>query len=218
MKIPHVFKKSNEESNEHPRCHWVGKTPLYIAYHDQEWGVPLYEERALFEMLVLESLQAGLSWLTVLKKREHYRACFEGFHAEKIVTYDESKVRELLLDPGLIRSELKMRAIVENAAAFLALQEKVGSVSNYLWQFVQGKPIINAWQYSQAVPTQTAISDQLSKDLKGHGFKFIGSTTCYAFMQAVGMVNDHLVGCYRHPTLMEEKPLEVGCLTSTPHC
>ncbi len=180
-----------------PRCPWPTKEPD-IAYHDTEWGVPLHDDRALFELLILEGAQAGLSWSTVLKKRENYRAAFDQFDAKKIARYDARKVAQLLADPGIIRNRLKIAATIQNAKAFLAVREDFGSFDRYLWQFVGGKPIQNARREMKDVPARTPESDAMSKDLLKRGFKFVGSTICYAFMQASGMVNDHLVSCSRH--------------------
>jgi DNA-3-methyladenine glycosylase I len=170
---------------------------LYAVYHDQEWGVPVHDDRHLFEMLILEGAQAGLSWITILKKRENYRKAFDNFDARKIARYDARKVKKLLADPGIVRNKLKVNATVRNAKAFLAVQKEFGSFDKYIWQFVGGKPIVNSWKKGQ-VPARTAESDAMSKDLLKRGFKFAGSTICYAFMQAVGMVNDHAVDCFRH--------------------
>ncbi len=180
------------------RCAWVGDDPLYVAYHDREWGVPLSDDRQLFEMLILEGAQAGLSWITVLKKRENYRRAFDGFDARKIARYDARKKRALLSDAGIIRNRLKVDAAIGNARAFLDVVDEHGSFSDYLWDFVDGRPIVNRWRKPSQVPVSTPASDALSKDLKGRGFKFVGTTICYAFMQAVGMVNDHTLDCFRH--------------------
>lgn len=178
------------------RCAWVKLDEhIYVAYHDEEWGVPVYEDRHLFEMLCLEGAQAGLSWLTILKKRQGYRDAFDQFDAEKIIHYDEMKLAELKENPAIIRNRLKIKSVVTNANAFLAMQQKYGSFSNYIWSFVEGKPIINHWQSITEVPITTEISDRMSKQLKKDGFKFVGSTICYSFMQAVGMVNDHTMDC-----------------------
>ncbi len=178
------------------RCAWLKlDDPIYVAYHDEEWGVPVYEDRHLFEMICLEGAQAGLSWLTILKKREGYRQAFNQFDAEKIIHYDAEKLAELKENPAIIRNRLKIQSVVTNANAFLAMQQKHGSFSNYIWSFVDGKPIINQWQTIAEVPITTEISDRMSKQLKKDGFKFVGSTICYSFMQAVGMVNDHTVDC-----------------------
>lgn len=180
------------------RCAWVTEDPLYIDYHDTEWGVPIFEDRLLFEFLILEGAQAGLSWLTVLKKRENYRHCFDQFDAEKIARYKVKKIEKLLSNPGIIRNRLKIEATIQNAKSFLLVQKEHGSFSEYLWEFVDKNPIQNRWQHIKQVPAKTPLSDTLSKDLKKRGFKFVGSTICYAFMQAVGLVNDHTVDCFRH--------------------
>ncbi|GAA5417353.1 DNA-3-methyladenine glycosylase 1 [Paraliobacillus ryukyuensis] len=177
------------------RCDWVNDDPLYIEYHDKEWGVPEYNEKKLFELLILEGAQAGLSWYTVLKKRAHYRKVFDQFDPYKIANYTEDKVQALLQDPGIIRNKLKVRSAITNAQAFLAIKKEYGSFSEYIWSFVDGKPIINQRDSIAQVPATTAISDHMSKALKKRGFKFVGSTICYAFMQASGMVNDHILSC-----------------------
>jgi DNA-3-methyladenine glycosylase I len=182
------------------RCPWP-TTDLYIAYHDTEWGVPLHDDRALFEFLVLEGAQAGLSWLTILKKRENYRAAFDGFDAGKVARYNARKIAALLADPGIVRNRLKVEAAVANARAFLKVQEEFGSFDTYIWRFVNGRPRQNRWRSMKEVPARTAESDAMSKDLRQRGFKFVGSTICYAHMQATGMVNDHLVTCTRHAEL-----------------
>ena len=179
------------------RCEWAS-TPALIAYHDLEWGVPIHSDRSLFEFLILEGAQAGLNWETVLRKRESYRAAFDHFDATTIAGYKQNKVRRLLANQGIIRNRLKIEATIQNAKSVLALQKEVGSSDQYIWRFVGGRPKQNNWQSLEDVPTQTLESDALSKDLRRYGFKFVGPTICYAFMQAVGMVNDHLVGCFRH--------------------
>jgi DNA-3-methyladenine glycosylase I len=179
------------------RCSWA-TTPLYHAYHDKEWGVPQHEERILFEFLVLEGAQAGLSWLTILNKREHYRRAFGGFDAERVARYGPRQVAALLADPGIVRNRLKIDAAIRNARATLVVRREFGSLNRHLWGFVGGRPIQNAWGSSQQVPARTPESDAMSRDLKKRGFSFVGSTICYAFMQATGMVNDHLVTCPRH--------------------
>lgn len=181
------------------RCKWVNKEPLYITYHDTEWGVPVYDDRLLFEMICLEGAQAGLSWWTILQKRENYRQAFDQFEAEKIVQYTEEKIQSLLSDKGIVRNNLKIRSVVTNAETFLNIQKRHGSFSNYIWSFVEGKPIINQWKTMSEVPVSTELSDKMSKQLKKDGFKFIGTTICYSFMQAVGMVNDHTLECFCHP-------------------
>jgi len=180
------------------RCAWVNGDPLYVAYHDHEWGCPIYDDRLLFEFLILEGAQAGLSWITILKRRESYRVAFDNFDPKKMARYTAAKIEKLMNDPGIIRNRLKIQASIINAKAYLKIKEEQGSFSEYLWQFVQGKPIKNKWQHLGQVPAKTAISDQMSKALKKQGFKFVGSTICYAFMQAVGMVNDHVTTCFRH--------------------
>ncbi len=180
------------------RCAWVKDDPIYIDYHDHEWGLPIYDERLLFEFLNLEGMQAGLSWLTILKKRDNYRQCFDNFDAKKIAKYDQKKIEKLLVNSGIIRNKLKIHAIIANANAFIEIKKKSESFSNYIWSFVDGKPLQNHWTNLRQVPATSLISDRLSKDLKKRGFKFVGSTICYAFMQAVGMVNDHTVDCFRY--------------------
>lgn len=182
------------------RCHWA-TSELNIPYHDEEWGVPLHDDRALFELLILEGAQAGLSWDTVLKKRARYREVFDGFDVEKVARYDKKKVRELLKDAGIIRNKLKIAATISNAQAFLKVQKEFGSFDKYIWQFVGGKPKQNAWKTHNRLPAKTTESDAMSKDLQKRGFRFVGSTICYAFMQATGMVNDHLVSCFRFAKL-----------------
>lgn len=181
-----------------PRCGWVGEDPLYIAYHDKEWGTPLHDDRKLFEFLVLEAAQAGLSWITVLKRRQNYREAFDGFDPEKIAGYDPDKISSLLSDRGIIRNRRKVEATVQNARAFLAIQKEFGSFDAYIWRFVGGKPVKNAWKHPEEIPPKTNESTIISKDLKKRGFGFVGPTICYAFMQAVGMVNDHTVDCFRY--------------------
>ncbi|MFC4320569.1 DNA-3-methyladenine glycosylase I [Litchfieldia salsa] len=182
------------------RCSWVNEDPLYIDYHDHEWGVPVYDDRLLFEYLILEGAQAGLSWYTILKKRENYRKAFDHFDAERIINYNEQKIEELLENQGIIRNKLKVRSVITNAKAYIQIKEEFGSFSSYIWSFVDGKPIINHFSEPEDVPVTTEISDRLSKDLKKRGFKFVGSTICYAFMQAVGMVNDHINTCICYKT------------------
>lgn len=183
------------------RCQWCTSDPIYIKYHDTEWGVPLFNERKLFEMLILEGAQAGLSWITVLRKRPHYREVFERFDPAKIARFDRRRINSLLKDPGIIRNRLKVEGTVRNARAWLALRESEGSVRDFLWQFVDGQPMHNTWRRMQQVPAQTAQSEAMSKALKKCGFTFVGPTICYAFMQAVGMVNDHTTDCFRHAEL-----------------
>jgi DNA-3-methyladenine glycosylase I len=180
------------------RCAWAGTDPLSVAYHDEEWGVPLHDERRLFEMLILEGAQAGLSWITILRKREAYRRAFDGFDPEKVARYREPRIERLLQDPGIVRNRLKVEGAVRNARAFLDVQREFGSFDRYIWQFVGGRPRRNAWRSMQEIPASTPESDAMSRDLKRRGFTFVGSTICYAFMQATGLVNDHLVDCYRY--------------------
>lgn len=181
------------------RCSWCEDTfEEYVRYHDEEWGVPVYDDQTQFEFLILEGAQAGLSWSTILKKREGYHKAFDGFDVEKVARYDENKIQALLKNPEIVRNKLKVRSAVSNAQKFIEVQEEFGSFSTYIWSFVEGKPINNHWENLSQVPATTDISDQLSKDLKKRGFKFTGSTIIYAHMQAVGMVNDHVINCFRH--------------------
>jgi DNA-3-methyladenine glycosylase I len=180
------------------RCQWVSDDPLYIQYHDDEWGVPVFDQQKLFEFLVLECMQAGLSWITILKKRDNYRRCFDRFDARKIVQYGPVKIQALLVNTGIIRNRLKVNAIVTNAQAYLRFEETGDSFSDFLWGFVDGSPIANHWRCHTDIPASTPLSAQLSKALKQRGFKFVGATICYAFMQAVGMVNDHTTDCFRY--------------------
>jgi DNA-3-methyladenine glycosylase I len=183
------------------RCPWCGSDALYLAYHDEEWGVPVHDDRRLFEMLVLEGAQAGLSWLTILRKRENYRRAFDGFDPEIAARYSQEDIKRLLGDAGIVRNRLKVESAVRNARCTLAIIEETGSLDTFLWQFVDHVPQQNGWTRLDEVPVRTAQSDRMSKELKKRGFNFVGSTICYAFMQAVGMANDHLVGCYRHAEL-----------------
>lgn len=180
------------------RCSWAASTPLFFGYHDREWGVPLHDDRGLFEMLILEGAQAGLSWLTILKKRENYRRAFDGFDPEAVSRFTAARTRALLANDGIVRNRLKIEATVKNACGFLAVQKEFGSFDSYLWGFVGGKPIVNARNSSKRIPGTSPESDALSKDLKKRGFTFVGPTICYAFMQAVGMVNDHTTDCFRY--------------------
>ncbi|MBW7885373.1 MAG: DNA-3-methyladenine glycosylase I [Caldilineaceae bacterium] len=181
------------------RCEWAGSDPLYVRYHDDEWGKPEHEERKLFEMLCLEGAQAGLSWITILRKRDNYRDAFDNFDPVKVAAYDDARVAALLQNAGIVRNRLKVRAFIQNAQAFLRVQEAFGSFDAYIWQFVDGMPIVNHWQQLSDLPARTAEAERMSKDLKKRGFTFVGPTICYAFMQACGLVNDHVVGCFRHP-------------------
>jgi DNA-3-methyladenine glycosylase I len=186
------------------RCEWSGTDPLMVAYHDREWGTPVHDDRTLFEFLILEGAQAGLSWSTVLKKRERYRQVFDKFDAAKVTRYTEKKTTKLLADPGIIRNRLKVASAIRNAKAFLAVQEEFGRVDTFIWQFVGGQPKVNRWRSLKQIPAHTVESDAMSRELKRRGFNFVGSTICYAFMQAVGMVNDHTVDCFRYKELERE--------------
>jgi DNA-3-methyladenine glycosylase I len=183
------------------RCEWAGSDPLYVAYHDLEWGVPVHDDRLLFEFLILEGAQAGLSWSTILRKRQNYQGAFDHFDPARVAEYGPDKVQELLSNPGIIRNRLKIEASIKNARACLQVQEQYGSLDAYIWGFVDGKPIQNAWRSLREIPANTPVSDAMSKDLRSRGFKFVGTTICYAFMQAIGMVNDHVVDCFRYPQL-----------------
>ena len=189
-------------SDQVKRCAWA-KSDLDIAYHDHEWGVPLHDDRLLFEFLILEGAQAGLNWELILKKREHYRRVFDDFDPQKVAWYNARKVARLLADPGIVRNRLKIAAAIQNAKAFLAVQEAFGSFDAYIWQFAGGRPIVNRWRTLKEIPSRTPASDAMSKDLLRRGFKFVGSTICYAFMQATGMVNDHVIDCFRHLEIAE---------------
>lgn len=182
----------------HDRCPWAGTDPLYVHYHDHEWGVPLHDDQRLFEMLVLEGAQAGLSWITILRKRERYREAFDGFDPARVARFTQARVERLLRDPGLVRNRLKIASAVTNARAFLNVQDGFGSFDAYVWQFTGGRPIVNAWESMGQIPPRTPESDAMSRDLRQRGFAFVGPTICYAHMQATGMVNDHLVSCFRH--------------------
>jgi DNA-3-methyladenine glycosylase I len=199
-----VKAQSTSKSSKKKRCVWASdeaKNPLMVEYHDREWGVPVHDDRLLFEFLILEGAQAGLSWSTILNKRENYREAFDGFDFEKIARYDARKVRELLANAGIVRNRLKISATIGNAQAFLAVREEFGTFDRYIWGFVGGKPKINKWRGSQHLPARTAESDAMSKDLKRRGFRFVGSTICYAFVQATGMVNDHARDCFRYKSI-----------------
>ena len=183
------------------RCWWCGDDELYQQYHDREWGVPVHDERDLFEFLCLEGAQAGLSWITILRKRDNYRRAFDNFDAHKIARYSDKKIQALLQDPGIVRNRLKVNGFVKNARAYLELQEQGGTLDEYLWSFVDGRPLQNNRKTMKQVPSTTAVSDAMSKNLKKRGFTFVGSTICYAFMQAAGLVNDHTIDCFRHREL-----------------
>jgi DNA-3-methyladenine glycosylase I len=181
------------------RCQWVPlDNPLYVKYHDEEWGVPIHDDRLLFEFLVLEGMQAGLSWLTILRKRENFRTAFDHFNPREIALYNEKKIEELMQNGGIIRNRLKIVSAVQNAKAFLDVQAEFGSFDSFIWQFVEGKPIINQWKTLKEIPAKTPLSDTISKELKKRGFRFVGSTIIYAHMQATGMVNDHTIDCFRY--------------------
>lgn len=187
------------------RCEWVPDDPLYRDYHDTEWGVPVHDDRKLFESLVLDGMQAGLSWWTILRKRENFRRAFNDFDPRKVAGYDQMKIQSLLEDEGIIRNRRKIEAAIQNAKAFLAVQKEFGSFDAYIWQFVGGKPKVNTWKTDKEIPAKTPESDTLSKDLIERGFKFVGSTICYAMMQAIGMVNDHTVDCFRYRELKKAR-------------
>jgi DNA-3-methyladenine glycosylase I len=180
------------------RCSWPGADEIYIDYHDKEWGVPVHDDRKHFEFIILDGAQAGLSWITILKKRKNYREAFDNFDPEKVAKYDEKKIKELMQNKGIVRNKRKIEAAVYNAKAFLEIQREFGSFDKYIWQFVGGKTIKNSWKSEAEIPTKTPESEAMSKDLKKRGFKFVGPTICYAYMQAAGMVNDHIVDCFRY--------------------
>jgi len=192
------------------RCEWCTSDPLYVEYHDREWGVPVFDDRVLFEMLILEGAQAGLSWLTILKKRENYRRAFDNFNIGKIASYGENDIQRLLGDPGIVRNRLKIEAAIRNAQGVVSILESYASFSNFLWKYVDNMPVVNRWQSISEIPALTTASTAMSKDLKKLNFNFVGPTICYAFMQAVGMVNDHLIGCFRYDEMIsgvkEENP------------
>jgi DNA-3-methyladenine glycosylase I len=187
------------------RCPWAGTDPLYVAYHDEEWGVPVHDDRTLFEFLILEGAQAGLSWATILRKRQNYRRAFDSFDPTAVAAYDEGKVAALLADPGIVRNRLKVRAAVRNAQAFQRVQDEFGCFDAYVWSFVGGRPLVNRWESLRQIPAATPESRALSKDLKARGFTFVGPTIIYAFMQAVGMVNDHVASCFRYRELTADR-------------
>ena len=191
------------EEHQKNRCHWPGNDPLMIRYHDEEWGVPVHDDRKLFEFMVLDAFQAGLSWAIVLKKRENFREAMDNFQPEIVAGYDENKIRELLLNEGIIRNKLKINATVTNAQRFLKVQKEFGSFDKYIWQFTGGKTIVNSWKTPEEVPVSSKESDSMSRDLKKRGFRFVGTTICYAFMQAAGMVNDHLTSCFRYKNITD---------------
>jgi DNA-3-methyladenine glycosylase I len=188
-------------ADDKPRCAWATADPLYVRYHDEEWGVPVHDDRKLFELLILEGAQAGLSWITILRKRESYRKAMSQFDPKKVARYDAAKLDALMSDPGIVRNRLKIGSAVSNAKAFLALQKDVGSFDSFIWSFVGGEPVVNRWRSAKQVPARTAASDAMSRELAKRGFRFVGPTICYAFMQACGLVNDHVVGCFRAPRM-----------------
>lgn len=200
------------------RCEWCEISPLYIAYHDEEWGVPAHDDRHLFEMLTLEGAQAGLNWLTILKKRENFRTAFHAFDAEIIAGYSECDIRRLLADPGIVRNRLKIESAIRNAQCVVHLRREFGSLNAFLWRYVEGIPVQNNWRSITEVPTRTKQSDAMSRDLKQRGFNFVGTTICYAFMQAVGMVNDHTVNCFRHAEVKKSAQREKSGRRDKPHC
>lgn len=196
-----MAKQNRQQQDGKIRCTWCLGDPLYIRYHDREWGVPVHQDRKWFEFLILEGAQAGLSWITILRKREAYRKAFDNFDFNKVARYNERKIQLLLEDEGIVRNRLKIRGAVENAKAFLKVRDEFGTFNKYIWSFVDGKPIRNRWKTMKQIPVRTELSDALSKDLKQRGFTFVGSTICYAHMQATGMVNDHTLDCFRHQEL-----------------
>jgi len=187
------------------RCSWCGEDPLYVAYHDQEWGVPLHADQQLFEFLILEGAQAGLSWLTILRKRDAYRKAYHQFEVKKVARFNSRSIERLMNNPGIVRNRLKIEASITNARAFLDVQDAFGSFDNYIWQFVDHQPILNHWQHLKKIPVSTKESLQMSKDLQTRGFRFVGPTICYAFMQAIGMVNDHVIDCFRYKEIIRNK-------------
>lgn len=187
------------------RCNWAENDPLYIDYHDTEWGVPVHDDQKLFEFLILEGAQAGLSWITILKKRNNYQKSYNQFQVEKVARYSDKKIQRLLANPGIVRNRLKIQSSITNAQAFIEIQSEFGSFDKYLWNFVERKPIQNNWKTLAQIPVTTSVSDALSLDLKKRGFKFVGSTICYAYMQAIGLVNDHVTNCFRHKPVKQFK-------------
>lgn len=196
-KLYALMKKATSKNKEKCRCGWCGTDPFYIKYHDEEWGKPVHDDKVLFEFMVLESFQAGLSWLTILRKRENFRKAFANFDVKKVAKFDEQKYEALMQDTGIVRNQLKIRAAINNAKCFMEIQKEFGSYDNYIWSFVDHKPIVNKPKTLKDLPAKTPLSDAMSKDMGKRGFKFRGSTICYAFMQAVGMVDDHLVDCWK---------------------
>ena len=198
--------RGSEVSVTQKRCEWVGGDPLSVRYHDEEWGVPVHDDRKLFEFMVLDGMQAGLSWMTILRKRENFRRAFADFDAEKIAAFGENKIQALLRDEGIIRNRLKIEGAVKNARAFLSVRKENGSFDRYIWSFVKGRTIQNSWDKMTDIPVNTEESDAMSADLKKRGFRFVGSTICYAFMQAAGLVNDHTTDCFRYDELLRLQP------------
>lgn len=199
--IPDLSSLKQREMNDHKSCEWPGNDPLMVRYHDEEWGNPVHDDKNLFEFLVLDAFQAGLSWRTVLNKRENFRRAFDEYDVKKIAAYGETEIECLLTDAGIIRNKAKINATVENAKRFLEVQDQFGSFDTYIWQFTNGKTVHNQWKTLNELPASTPLSDQMSNDLRKRGFKFVGTTICYAFMQASGMVNDHLIHCWRYEEL-----------------
>jgi len=185
------------------RCEWAGSDPQYVTYHDSEWGVPVHDDRLLFEFLILEGAQAGLSWLTILKKRDNYRIAFDGFDFEQVANYSETDLKRLLADSGIVRNRLKINSAIKNARGVLDIREEYGSLDSYLWRYVDGSPIQNTWKSMAELPAKTELSEVMSRDLKKRGFNFVGPTICYAFMQAVGMINDHTTDCFRYQEIKQ---------------
>jgi DNA-3-methyladenine glycosylase I len=196
-KISDIWEKQMDEKSI-IRCSWCGNDPLYVKYHDEEWGVPVRDDYKMFEFLILETFQAGLSWITILRKRENFRNTFEGFDFEKVAKFDESKVESLMQDAGIIRNQMKIRATISNAQEYMRIRQEFGSFCTYLWSFTEGKTVKNKWKSIEEIPTSTPLSDQISKDLKKRGFIFVGSTMVYSHLQATGIVNDHLIDCFRY--------------------
>jgi DNA-3-methyladenine glycosylase I len=211
LDIPTKNGRINKDAEDNPmnRCGWCGTDPLYVQYHDHEWGVPAHDDRHLFEMLILEGAQAGLSWLTILRKRENYRKAFDGFDVEKVAAYNDDDVSRLLADPGIVRNRLKIASAVRNAQGVMRLKEEFDSFDNFIWCFAGHKPRHNNWKSLADVPARTPESDAMSKELKNRGFNFVGSTICYSFMQTVGMVNDHMVDCFRYGEIVELARIDV---------
>lgn len=198
MKTRHPVEQTKDSKTMKARCPWAAQDPLYMHYHDCEWGAPLHDDLKLFELLILEGAQAGLSWITILRKREHYRKALDGFDPVKIAAYDSGKIEQLMGNPGIVRNRRKLEAAVQNARAFLRVQDRFGGLDAYVWRFVEGKPVVNSWTRLAEIPAQTPLSAAMSRAMKQDGFRFVGPTLCYAFMQAAGLVNDHLIHCFRY--------------------